>query len=170
MAGSALLSIVLLQLSLCFVQMSSFSIFSKRVAPRVVARLFSTELASSRLSSSGLSLDSSLISANSQLVISHLHSRKSAQELVDAVRKIPELRAQRNALIVEGDAARNARKTLSKEIAMLMKKGEASEAEKLKLKVEESNILSAVAAEKQQLIDEEIDRILSVVPNLLDDR
>jgi seryl-tRNA synthetase len=77
---------------------------------------------------------------------------------------------ERNNCIVAGDQAKNQRKTLSKQIGMLMKEKKTEEAEEIKKKVEAASTESAAADEKLEVLDSEINSILAVVPNLLDDR
>ena len=117
-----------------------------------------------------ISLDTNLIATNPDLVISHLNARKSYGPIIEEINKIKNLRADRSACIVEGDAAKNLRKVLSKEIGTLMKDNKIEEVNAIKLKVEEANKVSALCDEKLAAIDIEIDKIFSLVPNLLDDR
>lgn len=124
-----------------------------------------------RLSSAGLSLDTSLIAEHPDVVISHLKARKASAKLVDDVRRISELRTQRNSLIVEGDAARSARKNLSQQIGKLMRENPtSSEVEALKAQADEANDRADKADSQQQLIDSEMSSLFSLFPNLLDDR
>ena len=51
-----------------------------------------------------------------------------------------------------------------------MKENKVDEVNAIKLKVEEANLVSAKCDEKLETIDREIDKIFSMVPNLLDDR
>lgn len=125
---------------------------------------------SSRPASNGLPLDTNLLANSPDTVISHLVSRKASESVISEVLKVKELKATRNALIVEGDSAKNVRKTLSKQIGELMKNKEMEEANKLKVEVENANKISAQADEKLSEIDRQIESILSVIPNLLDDR
>ena len=123
-----------------------------------------------RPQSNDLSLDTSLIATQTELVVSHLESRKSDTKLIDKVLTIKDLRADRNNCIVEGDRYKSVRKTLSKEIGSLMAQKKLVEVEALKEKVEQASKDSAISDEKLAKIDIEIANILSVVPNLLDDR
>jgi seryl-tRNA synthetase len=131
---------------------------------------FNTHFISSRPPSDGLTLDTSLIASNTDLVVSHLKSRKADSKFVDDVMKIKQLRSERNACIMEGDKAKNIRKTLSKDIGAMMKANNIDEVNALKQKVELANVHSNEADEKLAKIDEDIKRIFSVIPNLLDDR
>lgn len=121
-------------------------------------------------SANHLSLDANLVATNVDLVLEHLKARHVNDKLLEDVSKIPELRAKKNILIVAGDAARNTRKTISKDIGKLMAKGEKEQAELLKVKVEDANILAAKADEELSQIEQNIDTIMSMVPNLLDAR
>ena len=130
----------------------------------------STALRASRVPANDVSLDTNLLANNPDLVLSHLTSRRSSTELMESVSKIASLRTERNALIVQGDTAKNARKTLSVQIGQLMKEGKAAEVDELKRQVEKASDASAAADEAQGHIDRQIDAIFSVLPNLLDDR
>lgn len=121
-------------------------------------------------SSNHLSLDANLVANNLDVVLQHLHARHVSEKLIEDVCKIPHLREKRNSLIVAGDTARNTRKTLSKEIGKYMSKGDNEQAGILKGKVEDANIVAAKADEELQAIETEIHSIMSLVPNLLDDR
>ena len=123
-----------------------------------------------RAPANDVSLDTNLLANNPDLVLSHLTSRRSSTELMESVSKIAALRTERNALIVQGDAAKNTRKTLSAQIGQLMKEGKTAEVDELKRQVEKANEVSAAADEAQGHIDRQIDAIFSVLPNLLDDR
>jgi hypothetical protein len=123
-----------------------------------------------RAPANDVSLDTNLLANNPDLVLSHLTSRRSSTELMESVSKIAALRTERNALIVQGDAAKNTRKTLSAQIGQLMKEGKTAEVDELKRQVEKANDVSAAADEAQGHIDRQIDAIFSVLPNLLDDR
>lgn len=135
---------------------SKFSLFSTST-PRV-------------LTNGIISLDTNLIATNPDLVISHLNARKSYGPIIEEINKIKKLRVDRTTCIMEGDSAKNLRKVLSKEIGSLMKANKIDEVNAIKLKVEEANKVSADCDEKLAAIDIEIDKIFSLVPNLLDDR
>jgi seryl-tRNA synthetase len=121
-------------------------------------------------SASHLSLDANVVANHLDVVLQHLHARHANEKLIEDVSKIPVLREKRNSLIVAGDAARNTRKTLSKEIGKYMSKGDKEQAALLKGKVEEANEVASKADEELQGIENEIQLIMSLVPNLLDDR
>lgn len=88
----------------------------------------------------------------------------------DKVMTIKELRTERAHLIVKGDNAKSTRKSLSREIGSLMKKGMTKEVVNLKEEVERATAESHAADEKLVVIDGQINSILSELPNLLDDR
>ena len=122
-----------------------------------------------RASSQGLSLDVALIASKPDLVIQHLSARRASESVVEQVKRISVLREERNAKIVEGDAAKNSRKTLSQEIGKLMKEGKADEATEMKEKVAKVSEISSACDESLGTIDAEINSIVSCIPNLLDD-
>lgn len=129
-----------------------------------------TRLLSTRPKANDLSLDSILASTQPELISAHVTSRKSDAAMIEKVQSMHELRHERNQLIVAGDKARNIRKTLSKDIGMLMKEKKIAEVEVLKAQVEAANAESHAANERLELIEKEISLILSSLPNLLDDR
>jgi seryl-tRNA synthetase len=124
----------------------------------------------SRPSSEGLSLDTTLLQTNPDLVLSHLKARRSGAELLAEVGLVGALRQERNAKIVEGDAAKNVRKTLSQQIGQAIKEGKQDVVLELKCKVEEASTKAAMADQELQRIDGEINKIFPLIPNLLDDR
>lgn len=123
-----------------------------------------------RLPANDASMDTNLIAANPELVISHLTSRRSKPALLDDVSKIAGLRTERNKFIVMGDAAKGVRKTLSMQIGKLMKEGKAEEVAELKRQVEDASVKAAECDTELVKIDAAIDTLFSVLPNLLDDR
>lgn len=123
-----------------------------------------------RISSEGVSLDTTVVSTNPALVLSHLKARRSGESIVAHVSTIGSLRTERNALIVEGDAAKSTRKSLSLLIGQSMKEGKEEQVQALKLQVEQASAASAAADEKLAKIDADINAIFSIMPNLLDDR
>jgi hypothetical protein len=156
-----LLSLLSPSLSL---RLSPFFASSSALLPRALS------LSAARPSANHCSLDVHLLSSNPDLVISHLNSRNADPSIIEQVKKIHDLKQERNSCLHAGDTARNLRKTLSKDIAVLMKAGNVAEVEKLKQRVEEANQQAAKADERQAIIDDSINTILSFIPNLLDDR
>lgn len=161
MRGSCLLFVSFVVLS--FMSVCSFIKHGK-------LKCVGVKLFSSRPGANNLSLDVNLVATQPDLVISHLEARKSSKNLIDDVWKIQALRAERSALIVEGDRAKNTRKTLSQQIGMLMKEKRDEEIAQLKLKVEEASALSEAADNKLNEIDNSMNKLFAVFPNLLDDR
>lgn len=141
---------------------------SSSASSHSISRCLATS--TSRPTSNDLSLDTTLIATQTDVVVSHLESRKSDLKLIEKVLTIKDLRAERNNCIVEGDRYKSVRKTLSKEIGSLMAQQKLAEVEALKQKVEQASQDSALTDDKLAKIDVEIDDILSIVPNLLDDR
>ena len=124
-----------------------------------------------RISSNGHSLDTQFVSENFDTVLSHLQARRSSPELIKQVSFISELRHQRNSLIQERDISLNSRKTLSQQIGTLIKEGKGdSEIQSLKAKVDEMNELANKATSNLEIVDEKINTIFRIIPNLLDDR
>lgn len=124
----------------------------------------------SRPSASHLSLDSSTIALHLEVVIAHLRSRRADENLIAEVESIPELRKRRNAMIVDGDAARGRRKVLSKDIGKLMHQGNMMEVNRIKEQVEQCNALAASADAEKLGLDEKIQDIISRLPNLLHEK
>lgn len=130
----------------------------------------SLSCAQGRVPSNGASLDTNLLATNPEIVTSHLKSRRSNPSLLDDVAKIANLRKERNLLIVKGDAAKGIRKSLSQQIGQLMKEGKAEEVAELKRQVEDASATAGSTDEELAKIDAAINRLFSVLPNLLDDR
>lgn len=123
-----------------------------------------------RLPANDLSLDTNLLSSQPDLVIGHLQSRHSDPMTLDKVFAVKDLHKERNALIFNGDAAKNVRKTLSKEIGVLMKQQKLDEVAALKARVEAAVQEASAADEKLVAIEQSIHEICASLPNLLDDR
>lgn len=123
-----------------------------------------------RVLANDISLDTYLLANNQDLVISHLQSRRSKPELLDDIAKIAVLRGRRRDKLIEGDAAKSIRKTLSQQIGQLMKAGKSEDVIVLKSKVEDASAVSASCDSELSDIDAEISRLFSVLPNLLADR
>ena len=123
-----------------------------------------------RLPAGSASLDTAYLCEHWEIVQSHLHSRKASEKLLQDASKLPEMRSKRNSLIVQKDSALNTRKTLSQQIGQLMKEGKTSEVEALKKQVEEASNEASASEEQLAIVDEEINAIFRIIPNLLDDR
>ncbi len=117
-------------------------------------------------------MDTSFISDQLDTVLSHLNARRASPELIANVLRIPVLRKKRNELIGARDKALSSRKSLSGQIGMAMKGKAAADVDvqKLKDEVEQASKAAEVAEGQLVEVDKEIEVILSVVPNLLDDR
>ena len=73
-----------------------------------------------RPSSAGISLDTQLIASDPELVRRHLQSRRASAEVLRSVETITALRTRRNELIQVGDKAKQQRKLLSQQIAIVI--------------------------------------------------
>ena len=73
-------------------------------------------------------IDINLIRTNPELVKENIR-KKFQEHKLPLVDQVLELDAKRRALISEGDALRQARNTLSKQVGVLMKEGKREEAE-----------------------------------------
>jgi seryl-tRNA synthetase len=90
--------------------------------------------------------------------------------MLEDVNKLLVLRDDKVKLMYTRDENLNKRKTLSKDIGKFMREGKEAEAADLKAQVEDANKLSSEAEEKLAVIDEQINYMLSRLPNLLDDQ
>lgn len=97
-------------------------------------------------------------------------SRKASESLFHDLKTISELRSKRNLLIQESDAAKNKRKTLSVQIGQLMKEKNEVEVNKLKQNVEEANKIIETTDSKMIELDDKMNQLFALFPNLLDDR
>ena len=150
------------------VLLSSTSYFS--LLPRRSSFSLLSHMSSPRGDTNHLSLDSNLLAENPDLVKSHLISRKTNCSVLDDVDSIAALLDKRNKLISEGDVARSERKTLSQQIGKLMKEGDSDQAEELKRKVEDCSCMAASCDDELVQVSEKMNKIMSEIPNLLDDR
>lgn len=129
-----------------------------------------------RISREDLSLEVRTIVSNTDMVISHLKSRRASQESIDAVGMIASLQDQRLALIRERDNQLNQRKKASATVGQLMrqqKDGLDEESQKLLEDAKETSAkaseASAKAEEELEIIQSTIDEKFAGIPNLLDD-
>lgn len=186
---------VLAKLLMMLFFMTSKSATSTSSCFRYKNMAFKMSMSSTRESSKGISLDTNLMADNAKLVKSHLTSRRASQALLAEIDKIASFRDQRNALIVQGDAARSERKKASLVIGQLMKDKKDVEVAEMKLKVEEYGMThsltrtyslppkalalfpllhplaktAASADEKLLVLNTQMEQIALLVPNLLDD-
>mmetsp|Transcript_25615 Transcript_25615/g.53953 ORF Transcript_25615/g.53953 Transcript_25615/m.53953 type:complete len:353 (+) Transcript_25615:291-1349(+) len=163
---------------------------STRVARRAAGRMLTslsadatTTASPDRVSRQDLSLDIRTIVSDTDMVLSHMKSRRASAETLDAVSTIASLQSKRVALIQERDNFLNQRKEASAQVGQLMRKlnskndDDEGEKEEAAAQVEKQKELSATAAEGAQKADDELDSIQKVmddmlagIPNLLDDQ
>lgn len=142
----------------------SFQSISKLNSPRYFG------IASSRIPAGDQTLDTQFISEHYETVVSHLKSRKASPQLLEDVSKVSILRTRRNSLIMERDSAKSSKKHLSQQIGKEMKSGNEEEVKRLKNVAEDLDRVSDTAESQLQLVDDEINNIVAVIPNLIDDR
>ena len=143
----------------------------------------SITMTTDRLPREGLSLDVRTIVSDTDMVLSHLKSRRSSAEALEAATTIASLQSKRVALIQERDSFLNQRKEASAQVGQLMRKlnskdkNEEDEGKDFAAEAEKYKELSAQAAEGAQKAEEELesiqkimDDLLAGIPNLLDDR
>jgi seryl-tRNA synthetase len=133
-----------------------------------------TTIVNGRLSRQTLSLDVKTIVSETDMVLSHLKSRRASSEAIEAATTIASLQSQRVALIQQRDDWLNQRKEASAKVGQLMRNKEPS-AEDTE-EVERQKEISNTAAEEAQKVEEELakiqttmDDLLAGIPNLLDD-
>lgn len=126
-----------------------------------------------RISRQSLSLDVKTIVAETDMVLSHLKSRRASDEATQAATTIASLQSQRVNLIQQRDDWLNQRKEASAKVGQLMRnKDQTADLEE----IETQKQLSNTAAEKAAKVEAELDTIqttmddlLAGIPNLLDD-
>ena len=131
------------------------------------------KMTNGRISRDDLSLDVKTIVANTELVLSHLKSRRASDEAIEAAKTIASLQSKRVSLIQERDDFLNQRKEASAMVGKLMRDKDNSDPKE----VEEQKARSAEAAEGAQKAEAELEEIQSTmdsmlagIPNLLDDQ
>ncbi|KAL3937952.1 MAG: hypothetical protein SGBAC_007034, partial [Bacillariaceae sp.] len=147
---------------------------------RRIVQLFSTTtdeestLVNNRLSRNDLSMDVKTIVGNTEMVLSHLKSRRASEDTMEAANTIASLQSKRVALIQQRDEFLNQRKEASAKVGMLMRNNDKDEAD-LK-EVESQKEISQKAAEGAEKAETELEEIQSTmdsmlagIPNLLDD-
>lgn len=129
--------------------------------------------ANGRVPRDGLSIDVKTIVGNTELVISHLKSRRASEETLEAAETIASLQSKRVALIQERDDFLNQRKEASALVGKLMRDKDNADP----VEVDAQKAKSAGAAEGAQKAEEELEKIQTTmddlfagIPNLLDDR
>ena len=113
-------------------------------------------------------IDINLIRTNPELVKENIRKKFQDHKLV-LVDQVLELDAKRRALIAEGDALRQARNTLSKQVGMLMKEGKREEAEAVKAQVKaDAERLVAIEKEAEE-VEVALKKAMMAIPNIIAD-
>ena len=111
-------------------------------------------------------IDINLIRTNPDLVKENI-KKKFQDKKLPLVDEVAQLDAKRRALIAEGDALRAARKSLSKQVGMLMKQGNREEAEKVKAQVvADAERLAAIETESAE-IEGKLKKDMMAIPNII---
>ena len=153
------------------VRMASRSLLSTSVqsstTPTEISRVHG------RISREDMSLDVKTIVSNTELVLSHLKSRRASEEALESARTIASLQSKRVALIQERDNFLNQRKEASAMVGKLMRDKTKANPDD----IEKQKSLSAEAAEGAQKAEDALaeiqstmDSLLAGIPNLLDDK
>jgi seryl-tRNA synthetase len=132
-----------------------------------------TTMVHGRIPRDDLCLEVKTIVSNTDMVLSHLKSRRASEEALESARTIASLQSKRVALIQERDTFLNQRKEASAMVGKLMRdKANANSDE-----VEQQKTLSAEAAAGAQQAEDALaeiqstmDSLLAGIPNLLDDK
>ena len=113
-------------------------------------------------------IDINLIRTNPELVKENIR-KKFQEHKLPLVDQVLDLDAKRRALIAEGDALRQARNTLSKQVGMLMKEGKREEAEAVKAQVKaDAERLVAIEKETEE-VDAALKKAMMAIPNIIAD-
>ena len=113
-------------------------------------------------------IDINLIRTNAELVKENIRKKFQDHKLV-LVDQVLEYDAKRRALIAEGDALRQARNTLSKQVGMLMKEGKREEAEAVKAQVKaDADRLIAIEKEAEE-VEVSLKKAMMAIPNIIAD-
>ena len=113
-------------------------------------------------------IDINLIRTNPETVKENIR-KKFQEHKLPLVDQVLELDAKRRALIAEGDALRQARNTLSKQVGMLMKEGKKEEAEGVKAQVKaDADRLVAIEKETEE-VDAALKKAMMAIPNIIAD-
>ena len=113
-------------------------------------------------------IDINLIRTDAELVKENIRKKFQDHKLV-LVDQVLELDAKRRALIAEGDALRQARNTLSKQVGLLMKEGKKEEAEAVKAQVKaDAERLVAIEKEAEE-VDVALKKAMMAIPNIIAD-
>ncbi len=112
-------------------------------------------------------LDINLLRTNPELVKENIKKKFQDEKLVMVDEVIAMDKEYRDA-IQRGDALRNQRNVLSKQIGGLMAKGQREEAEKVKAQVKASADELAALEQKEEELQAEIRKRMLVIPNIID--
>ena len=113
-------------------------------------------------------IDINLIRTNPELVKENIRKKFQDHKLA-LVDQVLEYDAKRRALIAEGDALRQARNVLSKQVGMLMKEGKREEAEGVKAQVKaDAERLVAIEKEAEE-VEGALKKAMMSIPNIIAD-
>lgn len=124
----------------------------------------------STYSTNELSLDIDLLASQPLLMYEQLRLRRFDPNLQSHLKIIKNLQAERKQLILQGNAARNQRKKLSKDIAIGLKNNDCFLIDSIKKEVAKNNEIASSAEAELINVEHEIKTIFAQFPNLLDDR
>ncbi|KAL7550276.1 hypothetical protein ACHAWF_013514 [Thalassiosira exigua] len=132
------------------------------------------ESANGRLSRASLpsSPDARSLSENLDVMLSHLRSRRSSDEALDAARSVASLNSDRVSLIRKRDEALQRRNECSGKVGRLMRESKGEETDEIRgLKEEASRAGEDAAVVEEELdgIESKVKSLLASLPNLLDD-
>ena len=112
-------------------------------------------------------LDLKFLRANPEIVKQNIRNKFQDQKLA-LVDEVIALDAKNRATIQQAEALRADRNRISKQIGVLMAKGQKQEAEALKRQVTDFSSHLAELEEKERELDEKITRIMMSIPNIID--
>ena len=113
-------------------------------------------------------IDIRLIRTNPEIVKENI-KRKFQESKLTLVDEVVELDLSLRKTKAEADDFRNKRNVMSKEIGALMSKGQRDEAEEMKKTVSGYGDRLTQLAETEKLLEEKINSIMMVIPNIIDD-
>ncbi|KAG7368953.1 seryl-tRNA synthetase [Nitzschia inconspicua] len=132
----------------------------------------SAESINGRISRRSNSLDVKTIVAETDMVLSHLKSRRASKEAMDAATTIASLQSQRVSLIQQRDDWLNQRKEASAKVGQLMRNKDDANPDEIETQKQLSNTAAEEAAKVEAELDtiqSTMDGLLAGIPNLLDD-
>ena len=112
-------------------------------------------------------LDLKFLRENPEIVKQNIKNKFQDQKL-ELVDEVIALDVESRATQQEADSLRSNRKTISKQIGVLMGQGKRDEAEELKAKVNEQAARLAELEVKENELQEKIKNIMLVIPNIID--